>query len=88
MQKAPSSRESPLELTPLSKLKNRTPLCGHLYLLISAKLFLAALMEFVKDFLKSMGHREEIANCGFRIADCEITTGYWLLTTGYWLQFF
>jgi hypothetical protein len=52
MQKAPPSGGSPLELTPLSKLKNRTPLCGQLYLLISAEIFLAALMEFVKKFLK------------------------------------
>ena len=32
--------------------ENRTPLCGHLSLLISAELFLAALMKFVKRFLK------------------------------------
>jgi len=41
-----------MELTPLSKLKNRTPLCGHLSLLISSKFFLAALTEFVKEILK------------------------------------
>ena len=62
MEKAPSSWGSPTELTPLSKLKNRTPLCGHLYLLISAVIFLAALMVFVKKFLWawSIEHRERL----------------------------
>ena len=61
-----------MELTPLSKLKNRTPLCGHLSLLIIPKSLLAALMVFVKEFLlraEGIECREVIADLVYEMWD-------------------